>query len=151
MRDSIDRVMPSPVSVEPTWEWISDLTQVAGAVRMLTDVQVLDPGAAYHAVLMDRVGPFRLRADLDIRVNEWAAPRRMRLSAAGEDQHVGSRIVVDGLLEVVEEGTGAAVRLSGTYEVTGTVASMGGGTIRKKVDAMLDDLARGLGRLGAQW
>ncbi|MQA76748.1 MAG: hypothetical protein GEU88_21055, partial [Solirubrobacterales bacterium] len=108
-------------------------------ISIVDDAQEIERLARYTAVLMDRIGPFKLRADLDITVDEVREPHRIHVRAAGEDRQVGSRLVVDAVLEIEPDASGAHVRAGGTYEVTGRVAAMGGGTIRKKAERILDN------------
>jgi carbon monoxide dehydrogenase subunit G len=51
---------------------------------------------------------------------------------------VGSQIAVTGTLRLAETATGGTtVAVTGSYEVTGRVATMGSGVIRKKADKIL--------------
>ena len=61
--------------------------------------------------------------------------RHLAINVAGEDRQVGSRVTVAATLDVVlRDDGGSQVQIDGSYEVTGKVASMGTGTIRKKAD-----------------
>jgi carbon monoxide dehydrogenase subunit G len=107
---------------------------------VVEDAAELTPLARYTAVLMDRLGPFKLRADLDITLSEVVVGQHVAVRAEGEDRQVGSRVVVLAALDLAP-GTngGSVVQVAGSYEVTGKVASMGTGTIRKKADKILDE------------
>ena len=60
--------------------------------------------------------------------------------AAGRDRAVDSRIAVQARLVLEETRDGnTLIRTNGAYQVTGRVASMGGGVIRKKADRILED------------
>ena len=94
----------------------------------------------YSAVLMDRIGPFKLRADLDISVSDVVEGERLRVRASGEDRQVSSRIEIDVVLTVSENGGGpVTVVVDGSYQVTGKVATMGSGMIRQKATKVLDE------------
>jgi carbon monoxide dehydrogenase subunit G len=135
---------------EKTWATLTDVPLLVSWLSVLEQAEELAPLAHYSAVLMDRLGPFKLRADLDIVLSEVVDGRHVAVRAEGEDRQVGSRVVVDAVLDL-EPGAagGSVVRVAGTYEVTGRVASMGSGTIRKKADKILDEffvhLAEALG------
>src|SRR5690606_8752115 len=100
-----------------------------------------EPLAAYDAVLQDRVGPFRLRADLAITVTEATEPTRLAIAAAGEDRQVRSRIAVDASLALspADSGGGTRLHLEGSYEVTGRVATLGASTINSKARKLVDE------------
>jgi carbon monoxide dehydrogenase subunit G len=92
-----------------------------------------------------------MRADLDLTV-ETRDPRGLHVSAAGEDRQVASRIAATIDLAIEPEGAGTSLRVTGKYEVTGKVATLGAGAIRKKGDKILeeffDNAAKALGGRG---
>jgi uncharacterized protein len=91
-------------------------------------------------VLVDRLGPFKLRANLDIVVTDVVAGEFVTFKASGEDRQVGSRLTVEATMTIEpREDAGTNVAVLGFYEVTGRVASMGSGSINKKADKILND------------
>jgi len=121
------------------WDVLTDVETLAGWVGIVHSVSELQHLERYRAVLQDKVGPFKLRADLAISVTVEEDGRRVSVSAAGRDRAVDSRIKVDAVLDLGEAQDGTAINVEGTYQVTGKVATMGGGIIRKKADGILDD------------
>lgn len=134
-----------------TWAVLTDVERLTGWVGIVHDVVELNRLEKYTAVLQDRVGPFKLRADLDITAHVVTDGREIELSASGRDRAVDSRIAVQTRLTLSDLGDGrTAIRTSGVYQVTGRVASMGGGVIRKKADRILEDFFSNAAReLGA--
>jgi len=122
------------------WEVLMDVNRVAGWVGLVGEVQEIEPLERYQAELTDRVGPFRLRADLNIRIKELAEGEKVVLEAEGEDRQVRSRIKL-GLTLLIGDGAqgSTALRLDGHYEVTGRVATLGSSMIRHKAQRILDD------------
>lgn len=125
----------SPAS--QVWATLTDVEQVVSWVTVLDQVTVHRPLERYGAVLADRMGPFKLRADLDIDVTDVLPYRGLSVAASGEDRQVASRIVVAARLELDENEGGCRVRVNGTYEVAGRVATLGAATINKKADRIL--------------
>lgn len=121
------------------WETITDAETVAGWVDLVGDVEEIEHLSRYSATLTDRLGPFRLSADLDIRVIELQAPSRLTFVADGEDRQVSSRIKVEATLTVSAGDRGSQLYVEGHYEVTGRVATLGASMIRTKGEAVLDD------------
>src|SRR5699024_8361495 len=95
-------------------------------------------------VLMDRIGPFRLRADLDILLTNVVDKTSLMVLASGEDRQVASRISVEANLRLRPEAAGAEVSVDGHYEVSGKVATMGAGTINKKATKIIDEFFDGV-------
>lgn len=129
------------------WAALVDVQRVASWVGIVRDVRELEPLRRYTAVLEDRVGPFALRADLGVTVT--AEEPRMRVEASGEDRQVGSRISATIDIALADQDGGTAVITTGRYEITGRMATLGSGAIRKKGDHVLDtffiNLTRELG------
>ncbi len=120
------------------WEAVTDVDRVAGWVSVVGDVTELDRLTRYTAVLTDRLGPFRLSADLDVVVTELQEGTFIRFVADGEDRQVSSRIQIDASLKLDEADPGTDVVVDGRYEVTGRVATLGASMIRTKGDTILD-------------
>lgn len=122
------------------WTVLTDVPLLVSWISVVEQGVQITPLEKYSAVLMSRLGPFKLRADLDITLTDVEVGRHVLMRAEGEDRQVGSRVVVAVALDIVEsDQSGLVVRAAGTYEVTGRVASMGSGTIRKKADTILDE------------
>ena len=122
------------------WAVLTDVGQVASWVTIAHDVKEIERLAAYTAVLQDKLGPFKLRALLDIRVEVLEEGRQVRMRASGKDVQINSQITVDATLSLrpTDDG-GTVVSTEGTYQVVGRVATMGAGVIRKKADKILEE------------
>ena len=123
---------------DAVWAAVNDVRRVASWVSIVREVRDVDPPRRYAALLEDRLGPFAMRADLDLTV-ERGDGRQMRVTASGEDRQVASRISATIELAVRPDGTGTTLGVTGRYEVTGKVATLGAGAIRKKGDKILQE------------
>jgi carbon monoxide dehydrogenase subunit G len=137
-RSEFRRELTVLASPEQSWKTLTDVPLLVSWVSIVENASEIEPLGRYTAVLMDRLGPFKLRADLDIVVTNLEPGRSITFRAAGEDRQVGSRLVIEATMEI-EPGTGegSLARFTGAYEVTGRVASMGSGTINKKADKIM--------------
>lgn len=137
---NFSRTLATTSDAGTCWTVLTDVSRVAGWVTVIGDVAELEPLAKYTAVLMDKAGPFKLRADLAIEVPEVDAPHRIHITAAGEDRQVASRLAIDATLEIKSAGTeGAEVDVNGSYSVTGRVASLASGQVRSKAEKILEE------------
>jgi carbon monoxide dehydrogenase subunit G len=121
------------------WRVLTDVARLVDWITIVDDAKEIAPLETYTAVLMDRIGPFKLRADLEISVSEVVEGERIRVHAEGEDRQVSSRIVVDAVLTLAPGPNGTVVAVNGSYEVSGRVATMGAGMIKQKAAKILDD------------
>ena len=137
---NFSRKLTVTASPEQTWTVLTDVDRLASWVGIVQDVVELSRLEKYSAVLMDRVGPFKLRADLEINVKVVREGEEVEVEASGRDRAVDSRIAVRAQLSLsAAEHGGSTIATEGRYEVTGRVASMGSGVIQKKADRILED------------
>jgi carbon monoxide dehydrogenase subunit G len=127
---------------EAVWRTVSDIPSVLSWISIVGAAAEVEPGSRYRAVLEDKLGPFKLRADLDIVVEERDEGRLVRARADGEDRQIGSRLVIEVTLALSESDGATVVDVRGAYEVTGRPASLGAGSIRKKAGKVLDEFFR---------
>lgn len=121
------------------WGVFTDVHRVATWVTVVGAVTEREHLKSYGAVLQDQFGPFKLKADLDVGVTELEEGVRIAFRAKGQDRQVGTTIIVDASMELTASGNGTEITVSGRWNVIGTVATMGSGTIRKKADLIMDE------------
>ncbi|HEY6496082.1 MAG TPA: SRPBCC domain-containing protein [Trebonia sp.] len=144
------REFVTAASPDDAWQVLTDVPRLVDWVSIVNEAKEVAPLEQYTAVLADRVGPFKLKADLDIRVPEVDPGRQIRVVASGEDRQVSSRIAVDATMRLAPaEGGGTTVAVEGRYEVSGRAASMGAGIITQKAKKIIDEFfTRAAGELG---
>jgi carbon monoxide dehydrogenase subunit G len=150
-RSTFHRELSVSSTPEQTWLTLTDVPQLVDWISIVEGAVELEPLARYEAVLMDRLGPFKLRADLDIALSDVVLGKSLLVKASGEDRQVGSRLVVEVSMSMAPRGEdGTDVAFDGFYEVTGRAASMGSGTINKKADKVMSEFFSAAGAsLGA--
>lgn len=126
-------------SPDQAWSTILDFPRVASWLSVVRDLKEIEPLRRYATVLEDRVGPFAMRADLAIEVAADTAAKRLRVSGSGEDRQVASRISASLDIAVVPRDGASEIVVTGKYEITGRIATLGAGAIRKKGDKVLED------------
>jgi carbon monoxide dehydrogenase subunit G len=134
-----DRSQVVAADREQCWKVYTDVPKLVTWVSVLDDAKEIANLETYTAVLADRLGPFKLKADLDITVSEVAVGEHIRVRAHGEDRQVASRIAIDAVLSLDPRDHGTLVRAKGSYEVVGKVATMGASMIVKKANKILDE------------
>ncbi|HEV8534444.1 MAG TPA: SRPBCC domain-containing protein [Candidatus Limnocylindria bacterium] len=131
------------------WDAVRDVRRVASWLSVVREVRDVEPPRRYTALLEDRIGPFALRADLEVTVDADDA-RGLHVAASGEDRQVASRIAATVNLALNADGAGTSLSVTGRYEVTGRVATLGAGAIRRKGDHLLEEFfANAAKELGA--
>lgn len=136
--ERFERRLDVSASPETVWETLTDVHRVASWVSVVGSVEEVEHLARYSAVLADRLGPFALKADLDVSVTGLEPGRSIAFLAQGEDRQVSSRIRIDAEMQLRPGAETTAIEVAGSYEVAGRVASLGGSTIRSKATKILD-------------
>jgi len=130
-----DEVWPRLLDVEAVASWLPIMHSVIEVSSGATGID----GSSFRAAFEDKVGPFTLRADLHIEVAGVLEPEEVAIRARGEDRQIRSRIMIDAAARLSDAGPGRTrVRLSGSYEITGRVATLGAGVIRSKATKLID-------------
>ncbi|MBE2319476.1 hypothetical protein DVA67_026150 [Solirubrobacter sp. CPCC 204708] len=139
MRQEFQETVRFPDGRGAVWAAVSDIPTVLSWISIVGEAEVVAPDARYRVLLQDRMGPFKLKADLDVEVAERAVNERIRARGDGEDRQIGSRLIIDVELVLRDEEGGTAVDVHGSYEVTGRPASLGAASIRKKASKVLGE------------
>lgn len=121
------------------WETITDVPRLVEWVSILHDAEEIERLSSYKAVLQDKLGPFKLKANLNIDVPSVEEGKEISVTAAGEDRQVSSRISVQAKVVIEEADGGSVLKVNGTYEVSGKVATMGSSMIKNKADKILNE------------
>jgi uncharacterized protein len=137
MHQEFHGTLQLPAGADRVWEIVSDIPTVLSWISIVEDVEETEPGTGYRVVLADRLGPFKLRADLNVVVSEREERTRIRARGDGEDRQIGSRLIVEVALALEGQGAVTSLDVSGSYEVTGRPAALGAGSIRKKAANIL--------------
>ncbi len=139
-RNEFGRELTVAAAPAQAWATLIDVPVLVSWISVLEQAEELTHLERYTAVLLDRLGPFKLRADLAITLSDVRTEEHVTVHAEGEDRQVGSRLVVDATLDLAPTGDGGTtVRVGGVYEVSGKVAAMGGGTINKKAEKIIGE------------
>jgi carbon monoxide dehydrogenase subunit G len=127
------------------WRRLLDVQAVASWLPIMHSLTEVSPGpsgmdgSSFRAAFEDKVGPFSLRADLHIEVSGVHESEEVAIRARGEDRQIRSRIMIDAAARLSDAAPGQTrVRLVGSYEITGRVATLGAGVIRSKATKLID-------------
>ena len=139
MRQEFQETVRLTAGRDAVWRTVSDIPTVLSWISIVGTADEIEPDRRYRALLEDRLGPFRMRADLDIGVAERVEGTSIHARGDGEDRQIGSRLIVDVKLALAEEGDITVVDVRGSYEVTGRPAALGASSIRKKASKILSE------------
>jgi len=92
----------------------------------------------YEARIVDRVGPFRVSFQLEVRIEEVQAGRFIKAAATGKDQQLASSFRQTLEAEMSELAPGQTqVELTTEINFLGKIASLGHALIKRKADSAM--------------
>ncbi len=145
MKQVVDRDFVVGAARADVWPRLLDVQAVASWLPIMHSVTEASSGpsgidgSSFRAAFEDKVGPFSLRADLHIEVAGVSELEEVAIRARGEDRQIRSRIMIDAAARLSDAGPGQTrVRLTGSYEITGRVATLGAGVIRSRANKLID-------------
>ena len=136
---TFDRSLTVSRSRKECWDVLTDVDLVSSWVSVVGSVKEIEPLGEYEAVLSDSFGPFNLNADVKVDVIEVDEARAIHFKGGGKDRQVNTSINLDARLALDDAADGTTIHTSGSWTVLGTVATMGGGTVRKKAEKIVDE------------
>jgi len=136
---------------EEVWKILRDTPRLTGLVPGVEDVTALagQSAEAYRAKARDKIGPFKIAMDLEVRVSEVREPSPagqalLIASVKGLDSSGGNR--VSGSLEIAlnPASSGTRLRFEASIEILGKLATLGAIPIRRRTTQMFAEFARNI-------
>lgn len=134
------------VPPEKVWDVLWDIERIARCLPGCQEAKTVVPHEHYEAIVQERVGPFKVKFPLDIRVLESEAPSRIKAQANGKDSAMGSSMKVTFELVLSATPTGSRIDLAADAAILGKLGSLGQGIIAKKADAIITEFAEAIHR-----
>lgn len=154
---NLNQTLTLAATQEDAWSLLRDTKRLAGLIPGIEEI-VSDQGEAdrsngefpqerHVARVVERVGPFRLALDLEVRIVEAVEPSRLQAQLSGSDGKGQNRLsgTVRAELKKVEP-TGTLLSVDASVEVLGKLASLGAGPIRRRANELFAEFAGSLQR-----
>ena len=139
-KGSISSVIELNRGVSEVFGQLQDVQLISSFLPLLSELKEIEPLKSYEAVLEDRVGPFKLRADLSFVINIDHDSLKFGVEARGEDRQVRSAIRISAEMSFATNSDNKTVlTLSGTYEISGKVATLGASVIKSKATKLVHE------------
>ena len=132
------------VSASPAeaWAFFWDLPRVAKCLPGCESIEDAGDGA-YRARMTQRVGPFNVTLDMDMRIDEAEEGQRVVVSGNGKDR-MGNRLHVNRLaLELSEPSPGQTeVNYAMDFNLYGRLATLGNTAVKRKSEEIRAEFSR---------
>jgi len=127
---------------EKVWNFIWDVDRFIACVPGCKEAKTVEPAKRYTAIMVEKVGPFRVEFPTTIDVLERQELSHIKAQASGADNKIGSRMKVDLDVNLQGEGDQTTLGFVADVDVLGKLAALGHGIIKRKADQVLDEFAQ---------
>ncbi len=130
---------------EKVWEFLWDFERLARCLPGCKEVKEVEPHQRYEVTVEERVGPFKVRFEMDVQVTEQVPQKLVRLRALGADKKMGAsnRVELEVTLEPLASG-GTGLDVVADIQVMGRIASLGQVMIKRKAHDVVEKFARAI-------
>ena len=133
-----------PAAQPEVWRLLRDTSRLASlvpGVERVTAVESTDY-EAYQARVTEKVGPFKVTLNLEIRMTEMMEPTTLKATVKGADSHRMSHATGSIQVALSLSGAGTEMQFEAAVEVLGKLATLGATVIRRKVTELFAEFAR---------
>lgn len=142
----VSEVLNVGASPEDVWRVLRDTPRLAALLPGVESVTPLDePGVeAYQAKASDRIGPFKVALNMEIRMTETRAPSFLKASLKGGDSIGLNRLT--GWLQITLSPASSAtlMKFEADIEILGKLATLGAVPIRRRTTEKFAEFARNI-------
>jgi len=131
---------------EDVWRLLRDTPRLAALLPGVETVSPLhEPGTeAYQAKAGDKIGPFKVALNMQIRVVETRAPAVLKAQIKGADAIGLNRLTGSLNLTLSPAPSSTLMRFEADIEILGKLATLGAAPIRRRVTAKFAEFARNI-------
>ena len=126
---------------EKVWNFIWDVDRFISCVPGCQEAKTVEAGKRYSAIMVERVGPFKVEFPTTIEVLERAELSHIKARASGADNKIGSRMKLELDVRLREQGEQTVLAFVAVVDILGKLAALGHGIIKRKADQVLNEFA----------
>jgi len=122
---------------EKVWQFIWDVDRFIACVPGCKEAKTVEEGKVYTAMMVEKVGPFRVEFPMRIEVEESEPLSYIKARASGSDSKIGSLMKVELDVNLKEEGSGTLLSIVASVDILGKMAALGHSIIKRKADQVM--------------
>jgi carbon monoxide dehydrogenase subunit G len=136
--------LPLSASVDEVWKLLRDTPRLTGLVPGVESVSPLNEEGqeAYAARVSERIGPFKITMNLDVRISETVEPSLLKATIKGSDSIGLNRITGSMQVALSPVASGTQMHFEASIEVLGKLATLGAVPIRRRTTQVFAEFAR---------
>ena len=141
---NFSRTLTLAANRQDAWNLLRDVKRLAALIPGIESMVPVDE-EKHVATVVERVGPFRLSLNLEVRIVQAIEPSLLQAELSGADSH-GQNRLSGTLCAELKEASSVETLLSmdSRVEVTGKLATLGAAPIRRRANELFARFAERL-------
>jgi hypothetical protein len=133
-------------SQEEVWRLLRDTRRLAALLPGVESVDAIEASGAeaYQAKASDKIGPFKVALQMEIRVAEEQPPNLLKASLKGADSMGLNRLTGSLHVSLSPAGQATLMRFEAEIEVLGKLATLGAVPMRRRATEKFAEFARNI-------
>ncbi len=131
---------------DEVWKLLRDTKRLTGLLPGVENVEPLneDGKESYAAKVSERIGPFKITMNLDVRVTEAVEPSLLKASLKGSDSMGLNRMTGSMQVALSQAALGTRMHFQASIEILGKLATLGAVPIRRRTTQLFGEFAKNI-------
>lgn len=128
------------------WRLLRNTPRLTGLMPGVESVIPLenDETEAYAAKVIDKIGPFKVSMNLEVRIGELQEHALMKMAIRGADAESQNRLSGSLHVALSPASSGTQMNFEASVEVLGKLATLGAVPIRRRTTQLFSEFARNI-------
>jgi carbon monoxide dehydrogenase subunit G len=138
--------LPLNAPVDQVWKLLRDTPRLTGLLPGVENVVPLkeDGNEAYAAKVSEKIGPFKITMNLEVRIAELVEPSLLKASLKGADAMCLNRMTGSMQVALSAAPCGTQMHFEASIEVLGKLATLGAVPIRRRTTQVFAEFAKNI-------
>jgi carbon monoxide dehydrogenase subunit G len=138
--------LPLNAPIDEVWKLLRDTPRLTGLLPGVENVAALnEPGVeAYSASVSEKVGPFKVTMNIEVRITETIEPSLLKAAIKGADTVGLNRITGSMQVALSPAPSGTQMHFEASIEILGKLATLGAVPIRRRTTQAFAELAHNI-------
>ena len=138
--------LPLSAAVDEVWKLLRDTPRLTGLLPGVESVaRIQEEGKeAYAAKVSDKIGPFKITMNLEVRITETVEPSLLKATLKGADSLGLNRMTGSMQVALSPASSGTQMHFEASIEVLGKLATLGAVPIRRRTTQVFAEFAKNI-------
>ncbi len=143
---NLSEELPFRAPAAGVWNLLRDTPRLTALLPGVENVsRIEEPGVeAYSARVSEKIGPFKISMNLEVRITEASEPFTLKASLKGSDSMGLNRMTGTLQVALVPAGSETRMRFEASIEILGKLATLGAVPIRRRATQVFAEFAQNI-------